>query len=192
MTSQPAPGDITRVLADLRAGDGSAMDRLMEMVYDDLRKRAHWQLRSSGGTLSTTALVHETYLRLAAASEPAWEDRYHFFNVAAKAMRQIVIDYARERAAQKRGGGAMRVELDDQMLAVESQAEELLTIDAALSKLELAEPRLAQVVELRFFAGLSVEEVGAALGVTSRTAKRDWRKARELLRGFLSNASASR
>ncbi len=183
--SDEGSGDITRALAALRGGERGAMDRLMDLVYKDLRKKAHWQLASSGGTLSTTALVHETYLRLAASTKPTWEDRHHFFNVAAKAMRQIVIDYARERSALKRGAGIAPVELTEEMASIESQAEELLTIDAALRKLEAVDERLAKVVELRFFAGLSMEEIADALGVTARTAKRDWQKAREHLRRFL-------
>jgi len=158
----------------------------MELVYDDLRKRAHWQLFSSGnGTLSTTALVHETYLRLVGA-KARWEDRQHFFRVAAKAMRQIVISHARKKQASKRGGNPRRVELDERLLAVEAQAEDLLTVDAALRNLEAVDQRLAQVVELRFFAGLSMEEIAELLGVSDRTAKRDWRKARSLLHQFVS------
>jgi RNA polymerase sigma factor (TIGR02999 family) len=183
MVDEPI-GEITRALEALRGGDRSAMDRLMELVYDDLRRRAHWQLLSSGGTLSTTALVHETYLRLAGAS-PRWEDRHHFFNVAAKAMRQILISHAREKAAGKRGSNPRRVELTDQLATVELQAEELLTVDTALRELERLDPRLAQVVELRFFGGLSMEEIAGLLAVSERTAKRDWRKAKALLHRFV-------
>ena len=185
--SEESNGEITRALAALRGGERAAMDRLMELVYDDLRRRAHWQLLASGGTLSTTALVHETYLRLAGAS-PRWEDRHHFFNVAAKAMRQIVISHAREKAAGKRGANPRRVELTEQLVAVETQAEELLTVDAALRELEQVDPRLAQVVELRFFGGLSMEEIADLLAVSERTAKRDWQKARALLHRFVAGA----
>lgn len=183
-------GEITRVLADLREGDPSALDRLMELVYADLHKRAHFQLRSPNGTLSTTVLVHETFLRLAAASNPDWKDRGHFFHVAAMAMRQIVIDHARERSALKRGGGVPPLELDEERVAVESRAEELLEIDAALGKLAERDERLARLVELRFFAGLSVEEIAEVLGISSRTAKRDWRKARGHLREILGVGAA--
>lgn len=178
--SEEAIGEITRALEALRGGEKAAMDRLMELVYDDLRRRAHWQLLASGGTLSTTALVHETYLRLAGAA-PRWEDRHHFFNVAAKAMRQIVISHAREKAAGKRGANPRRVELTEQLMTVETQAEELLTLDTALRDLEQIDARLAQVVELRFFGGLSMEEIADLLSVSERTAKRDWQKARALL-----------
>jgi RNA polymerase sigma factor (TIGR02999 family) len=188
--SQGAGGEITRVLAALRRGEGDAMERLMELVYAELRRKAHWQLAASGGTLSTTALVHETYLRLAGTRRQDWEDRRHFFNVAAKAMRQIVVDYARERAAQKRGGGVAALELADDMAAVESPAEELLTIDAALRQLETEDQRLARVVELRFFGGLSMAEIAEVIGVTSRTAKRDWHKARLRLKELLGGDAA--
>jgi len=188
--SSDETGEITRVLADLRKGDRTALDRLMELVYSDLRKRAHFQLRSPGGTLSTTVLVHETFLRLAAASSPDWEDRRHFFHVAAKAMRQIVIDHARERAALKRGGGERPLELDEERVGVESRAEELLAIDEALRHLAQVDERAARLVELRFFAGLSVEEIAEVLGISQRTAKRDWRKARGHLREILDHGAA--
>ena len=185
MTDEAA-GDITQALAALRAGDSTALDRLMDLVYEDLRRRAHWQLGTPHGTLSTTALVHETFLRIAAASRRDWENRLHFFNVAAKAMRQIVIDYARTRAAQKRGGNAVHLELDEQLaVSAATDADELLAIDAALDRLEQVDERLARTVELHFFGGLSMAEVADALGVAPRTAKRDWQKARGLLRQFL-------
>jgi RNA polymerase sigma factor (TIGR02999 family) len=185
MPSEPA-GDITEALAQLRAGDRSALDRLMDLVYEDLRRRAHWQLGAGQGTMSTTALVHETFLRLAAASRRDWENRLHFFNVAAKSMRQIVIDHARNRAAQKRGGNAVHVEADERIAErVRAEADELLAIDAALDRLEAVDERLARTVELHFFGGLSMAEVADALGVAPRTAKRDWQKARGLLRQFL-------
>jgi RNA polymerase sigma factor (TIGR02999 family) len=186
--SDESGGEITRALAALRRGEGGAMERLMELVYQDLRRKAHFQLGARGGTLSTTALVHETYLRLAAA-KPDWQDRHHFFNVAAKAMRQIVIDFARERMAQKRGGGRAPIELEEGMAAVESRAEELLTIEAALRRLEAEDGRLARVVELRFFGGLTVEEIADVLGVDPRTVKRDWQKALSLLRSYLEAGS---
>ncbi|MFN7961794.1 MAG: ECF-type sigma factor [Thermoanaerobaculia bacterium] len=185
------PGEITQLLAALSRGDRPALDRLMELVYQDLRRRAHFKLLSSGGTLSTTALVHETYLRLAGAARPDWENRRHFFNVAACAMRQILVDYARERGAAKRGGDARRVELDSNQLAVEQQATELLEIDRALGRLASIDERLAQVVNLRFFAGLTEEETGELLQVSSRTVKRDWQKARTLLHQLLTEGASA-
>lgn len=192
MPNEPA-GDITEALAQLRAGDRSALDRLMELVYEDLRRRAHWQLGAGHGTMSTTALVHETFLRLAAASRRDWENRLHFFNVAAKSMRQIVIDYARNRAAQKRGGHAVHVEADERIAErVRTEADELLAIDAALDRLEAVDERLARTVELHFFGGLSMAEVADALGVAPRTAKRDWQRARGLLKQFLAGSDGGR
>lgn len=192
MPNEPA-GDITEALAQLRAGDRSALDRLMELVYEDLRRRAHWQLGAGHGTMSTTALVHETFLRLAAASRRDWENRLHFFNVAAKSMRQIVIDYARNRAAQKRGGHAVHVKADERIAErVRTEADELLAIDAALDRLEAVDERLARTVELHFFGGLSMAEVADALGVAPRTAKRDWQRARGLLKQFLAGSDGGR
>jgi RNA polymerase sigma factor (TIGR02999 family) len=174
-------GEITRLLGALRAGDPTALDRLVPLVYDELKRRAHWQLVGGDSSLSTTALVHETYLKLLDASAVVAENRAHFYHVAAKAMRQIVVDYARKRLAAKRGGGARPLCLDEARLGVVEQAEEVVALHAALDRLEGLDPRLAEVVELRFFGGLSVEEVAEALAVTPRTVKRDWRKARTFL-----------
>lgn len=176
--------EITDLLAALREGDRSAMDRLMPIVYDELRRRAHQQLARSGGrdaALSTTGLVHEAYLRLTHSAQASWEDRNHFFGVAVKAMRSVVIDYARRHAARKRGGSARRIELDEGMLRVEEDASGILAIHQALERLATLDGRLGDLVELRFFGGLSVEETAEVLGVSDRTVKRDWTKARTLL-----------
>jgi RNA polymerase sigma factor (TIGR02999 family) len=177
---------ITDLLAAWRQGDSSAMDRLMPLVYDDLRTRAHQQLARSGaaGALNTTGLVHEAYLKLVRA-EATWEDRNHFFAVAVTAMRNVIVDYARRRTALKRGGATREVSLDDTVLRVEQDAEELLAIHQALDRLAVLDGRLAGLVELRFFGGLSVEEAAEVLGVSVRTVKRDWSKARTLLHGLL-------
>lgn len=174
---------ITGLLAGLRAGDAHSFDRLLPLVYDDLRRRAHAQLarRRPGDTLSTTALVHEAFLKLSASSHQNYNDRIHFFAVASRAMRQILVDYARASAAAKRGGGAQAVSLDVERVADVDRADELVALDEALVKLEAIDPRLARVVELRFFGGLSVEEAGEAMGISPRTVKREWRKARALL-----------
>ncbi len=173
---------ITQILDAVRAGDPGSLDELFTLVYDQLKRQARRHLQGARGrTLNTTALVHEAWLKLAANETPDWEHRRHFFCVAARAMRQIVIDRARRRRAAKREGRLERVDLEERDLAVDAQAEQLFSLDAALRKLEATDPRLGQLVELRFFAGLSVEDTAEALGVSDRTVKRDWRLARAFL-----------
>lgn len=177
------PGEITRLLLEVREGDAGAMDRLFDRVYGELRERARFQRAGGSPTLDTAALVHETYLKLAASSLQ-FADRQHFFRVAARAMRQIVIDHARSLRTLKRGLGV--VPLDLESLEVGEQpaalaAESLMALDDALSRLAEHSPRLAEVVEFRFFGGLSVEETAAALDLSERTVKRDWRLARAFL-----------
>ncbi len=156
-----------------------------EALYDELHALAHRQVRRSrpGATLSTTALLHEAYLKLAGVDRIA--ERQHFFALAARAMRQVLVDHARERAALKRGGGQVVVTLGDEVPAVAAEASELLALDSALAGLQAVDERLARVVELRFFAGLSVEETAAALGTSTATVKRDWRAARAFLLAHL-------
>lgn len=150
------------------------------LVYSELRRLAHRQLRHerTGHTLTTTALVHEAYLRLASRPEPEFRNRIHFLATAARAMRRILVDYARERHAQKRGGGAERIGLDDAGLVADDRAEEFLALDESLERLSRVNERLSQVVEYRFFGGLSEEEIAEAMGITARTVRRDWLKAR--------------
>jgi RNA polymerase sigma-70 factor, ECF subfamily len=176
-------GVVTQLLIEVRGGDRAALDRLFALVYEDLHARAHRQLAQSFGakTLGTTVLVHETYLKLSAAGRPEWQDRRHFFGVAARAMRQIIVDQARRRLSQKRGGGALRLDIADLELPIEERAEELVALDAAVARLEQQNPRLAEVVNLRFYAGLSVEDAAQALDMSERTVKRDWRLARAWL-----------
>ncbi len=171
-------------LAELRSGTGPSMDRLLPLVYDELRRIAHRQLaaRGGGGTLQTTGLVHEAYLKLVDHTRADERDRAHFLAVASVAMRHVLVDRARARVALKRGGEQLRVTLDEEHLAVEDQPEALLQLHEAMKRLALAQPRLAQVVECRFFGGLTEDEIAAALGVTVRTVQRDWVKARMLLR----------
>jgi RNA polymerase sigma factor (TIGR02999 family) len=180
--------DITRLLNELRDGQGDALDRLMPVVYDDLRRVARAQLRRlrPGETLDTNGLVHEAYLRLADQAGAAWNDRGHFFAVSAVAMRQIVVDYARRKARQKRGGDHVLVPLDEAAEPAAREAQDVIDLDGALTRLAALEPRLAKVVECRYFAGLSEDETAAALGVSVRTAQREWYKARAWLRGELS------
>lgn len=181
---------ITRLLDEVRSGDRAALDRLFALVYGELKGLAHWQLENAGPKrlIDTTALVHEVYLRFAAAERPAWEHRRHFYRVAARAMRQVIVDQARRHRARKREGRIEHLELDETVVAVENQAEELLALDAALAKLEAQDARLSQVIELRFFAGLSVEDTARALEVSERTVKRDWRVARAFLHRELGSA----
>ena len=164
-----------------------SLDELVSIAYQEMRAIAHRRLRAlaPGGTLSTTALVHEAYLKLADASRPGGQDRAHFLAVASLAMRHVLVDRARERNALKRGGIRQRVTLDDADLAVDADADVLLQLDEALTTLAAFEPRLAQVVECRFFGGLTDAETAGALGLTSRTVQRDWVKARVLLRRAL-------
>ena len=175
-------GEITGLLAALRDGDRTALDRLFPLVYRELHDRAHRQLarRRPGDTLSTTALVHEAYLKLTDSAHQTYADRVHFFAVASRAMRQILVDYARRMTAAKRGGG-LAVSFDPDQLGDPGRAEELVALDEALTRLEGLDERLARTVEMRFFGGLSVEEAADALGVSPRTVKRDWRKARAFL-----------
>jgi RNA polymerase sigma factor (TIGR02999 family) len=175
-------GEITGLLAALREGDRTALDRLFPVVYQELHDRAHRQLarRRPGDTLSTTALVHEAYLKLTDSAHQTYQDRVHFFAVASRAMRQILVDYARRMTAAKRGSG-LAVSLDPDQLGDPGRAEELIALDEALARLEVLDERLARNVEMRFFGGLSVEEAAEALGVSPRTVKRDWRRARAFL-----------
>lgn len=194
--SPPRRGEITQLLVDARGGRREALDRLFELVYGELRGMAHRRLRGFGGsrgdaTLSTTVLVHEAYLKLTRSTEMSLNDRQHFFAVAGHAMRQIVIDRARRVTSEKRGGGLRALALDDVQVAVEERAEELVVLDAALGRLETMDTRLAKLVELRFFAGRTLEEISELEGRSERTLKRDWRKARAFLYRELEAAGVS-
>ena len=176
------------LLAALRRGGRESLDELLPLVYDELRliARRHLAARGVGGaTLQTTGLVHEAYLKLVDQSRAQWSDRAHFLALASLAMRHVLVDRARARVALKRGGERRRVTLDDVQIAVDDQPEALLQLHEALGRLAAVEPRLAQVVECRFFGGLTEDEIAAALDVTVRTVQRDWAKARVLLRRAL-------
>lgn len=179
--------DITGLLLAWRAGDRDALDRLFPLVYDALRGIAHRQLRGEqpDRTLGTTALVHEAYLKLVDQSRVQWTDRGHFFAMAARAMRRILVDQARRRGALKRGAAPRRVSLTDLPLAVEERADALIALDDALTQLSEVDERLGRVVECRFFGGLTEEETAEALGVTDRTVRRDWIKAKGWLQRVL-------
>jgi len=178
---------VTDVLNELRAGRQESLDRVMLIVYQHLRVIACRQLamRQGGGTLSPTGLVHEAYLKLVDQSAVTWKDRAHFFALASVAMRHVLVDRAKARFARKREGALQRVSLDGEPIAGDDQAEAMLDINDALDRLAAVEPRLAQVVECRFFGGLTDEETAETLGVTARTVQRDWAKARMLLRRAL-------
>ncbi len=177
-------GDVTQILVDASQGNEEAVARIWDVVYEELRAIAHRQLlrERSDHTLSTTALVHEAYLRLIDQTRVEWQDRAHFFGVSAQAMRRILVDYARKHRAQKRGGGIKNLSLDKVSIPVDESIEDLLTLDAALEKLAALNERLCKVVELRYFGGLTEDETAEALGVTTRTVQRDWAKARAWLR----------
>jgi RNA polymerase sigma factor (TIGR02999 family) len=156
---------------------------LYAVVYEELKRIAHRHLREAGSsdTISTTELVHEAYLKLSPASGNQWDDRAHFFGAASRAMRQVLVDFARKRQAIKRGGVQERVTLESSHAALEIELDQIIALDAALDRLNSVDERLRQVVELRFFAGLSETEIAELLGVTSRTVERDWVKARLFL-----------
>lgn len=171
---------ITGLLEELRDGDETALDRLMPAVYEELRRIAQRQLREqrAGHTLNTTALVHEAYLKLVDQRCVAWTGRAHFFGVAARAMRQILVNHAHKHGTKKRGGRWRRIPFDEAVMAVEEQADMVLALDEALTRLAALNERLSRVVECRFFGGMTEEEVATALGVSDRTVRRDWLKAR--------------
>jgi RNA polymerase sigma factor (TIGR02999 family) len=178
--------DVTRILDAVSRGDRRAAEELLPLVYDELRQLAARKLaqEKTGQTLQATALVHEAYLRLVnpgAGSEPQWDSRGHFFAAAAEAMRRILIDRAREKAALKRGGQGRRLDLDQVEPAVEGPSEQLLAVDEALKELEGHDAQLAQLVKLRFFAGLSHQDAAQALGISRRAADRLWALARAWL-----------
>jgi RNA polymerase sigma-70 factor (ECF subfamily) len=175
---------VTRLLREFRPGDGDATSRLAELIYPELKKLARSQLRHerSDHELQPTALVHEAYLRLVSHEHHDWDNRAHFYAAAANIMRRVLIDHARSRHALKRGPDFTAVTLDPALGVSRSEAVELLELDEALTELERLSPRQARVVELRYFAGLTVPEAAHALGVTPRTVDRDWATARAWLR----------
>lgn len=177
-------GEVTRLLQAAVGGDEAALDRLVPLVYEDLRRLAHRQLgrEGEGHTLQTTALIHEAYLKLA-GGEVSAANRAHFLAIAARAMRQVLVDYARRRKAAKRGSGAICATLGDEPQRLDASADDLLALNDAL---ELLEPRQRQVIEFRFFGGMEERAIAEVLGVSERTVRRDWVKARAWLHRALS------
>lgn len=190
MEERPPQGAITELAARWGRGDREALHSLMDLVYEDLRVIAHQQLGQGGRGvgLDTTALVHEAYLRFAGIEESTWPTRSHFFAFCAKAMRRIVVDFARRHGAQKRGGTRIRVPLDDGLAVSEEDLAEVLAVEEALGRLEQRSERMARIVECRFFGGMSVEETAEALETSVRTVQREWTRARAYLRQALSEA----
>jgi RNA polymerase sigma-70 factor (ECF subfamily) len=170
---------ISQVLADWANRDPTARDRLVPIVYEELRRLAHHYMRGEreGHTLQTTALVNEVYLRLAGIDGLRWRDRAHFFAMAATLMRRVLVDHARQRGREKRGAGVLVTSLDENAVAPQPEVD-VLALDGALERLAAVDPQQSRVVELRFFAGLSVEETAEALGVSAATVKRDWATAK--------------
>ncbi len=182
---RPSGEEVTALLKEWSAGDRGALERLMPLVYGELRRLAASHLRAERGdhTLQPTALVHEAFLRLVGQRSVSWANRAHFYGIAAQMMRRILVDHARRRLAAKRSPGALFVDLGAEAAgAVPDRAPELLALDRALTELERLDARQARVVELRFFAGLSVEETAEVAGVSTATVKREWRTARAFLR----------
>ena len=175
------------ILTELRSGSPESLGRLVPLLYEELRAIAHRQIGRlpPGGTLDTTGLVHEAYLKVVDSSRRQVNDSEHFLALASLAMRHVLVDRARARGAVKRGVACGAVTLDEDLIVVDDEPEALLQLDEALTRLAEIEPRLARVVECRFFGGLTEEEIAAALGVTVRTVQRDWAKARMLLRRAL-------
>ncbi|TVQ33401.1 MAG: sigma-70 family RNA polymerase sigma factor [Phycisphaeraceae bacterium] len=182
---------VTRILETLRSGDDRAGEELLPLVYDELRALARARLARTppGNTLQPTALVHEAYMRLIGEEDPGWENRAHFFGAAAQAMRDILVEQARRKATLKRGGGRRAIDLDHAEPAIESPVIDMLALDEALRSLEASEPRAHQVVMLHFFAGLTMEQTAQAVGVSERTAAREWRYARAKLKKELDGGS---
>lgn len=176
--------DVTRILSQIEGGDVAATEQLLPLVYDELRKLAASRLaqEASGKTLQPTALVHEVFLRLVdVETQPKWETRGHFFAAAAEAMRRILVESARRKKRLKRGGDRQREVLNEAALAAPAEDERLLELDAALEKFQQANPRAAELVKLRYFAGLTNEQAAEALGISSATADRDWTYAKAWL-----------
>lgn len=184
MLPSPPAHQITQLLVRWRAGDRRALDELMPLVYHELHRLAAHYLRGErrGHTLQTTALVNEAYLRLAGHEKIQWQNRAHFFGIAARLMRQILVDYARRQRYAKRGGDAQRVTLDETVIVSKDRAAEVVALDDALKSLAAIDPRQSQIVELRFFGGLSIEETAEVLAVSPGTVMRDWTLAKAWLR----------
>jgi RNA polymerase sigma factor (TIGR02999 family) len=183
----PPPEEMTRLLLDWSKGDQAALDKLLPLVNAELRQLARRYMRreSPGHTLQTSALVNEAYLRLIDQKHVQWQNRAHFFGIAAQLMRRILIDHARKAHYAKRGGGAIKVSLDEAAAVTEARAAELVAVDEALEKLTAMDARKGRIVELRFFGGLTEEETAEVMGISLPTVQREWRAAKAWLRRML-------
>lgn len=191
----PSPRSITELLIEWRDGDETALDRLMPLVYEELRRLARYYMRRErpGHTLQTAALVNEAYLRLVDHKGMRWQNRAHFYAVASQAMRRILVDHARSRQYLKRGGGSQIVGLDEAAAVVQKQAVDVVALDDALTDLSAIDPRKSQIVEMRYFGGMTVEETAEVLGLSPVTVMRDWSTAKAwLLRAITTGASAEK
>jgi RNA polymerase sigma factor (TIGR02999 family) len=186
----PEPhGEVTLLLTEIRRGDEGAADRLVPLIYNELRRMAgsYMQRERAGHTLQATALVNEVYMRLAGGEPGPWQNRAHFFAIAAHSMREVLLDYARRQHAGKRGGkDAQRVEIDPELRGISPKIENVIAIDEALEHLARIDPRQSRLIELRFFAGLSAEEAAEVMGLSTVTIKREWRSAKAWLHRELS------
>jgi RNA polymerase sigma factor (TIGR02999 family) len=189
----PVRHDVTQLLRAWSEGDHQALEKLTPLVYAELHRRAHWQMANerSGQTLQTTALVNEIYVQLIDLRGVTWRDRAHFFALSSRLIRRVLIDAARAKAAQKRGGRASHVELDENLLVSQEPRADVIALDDALTALAAIDERKSQVVELRFFGGLGIEETAEVLKVSPETVKRDWKLAKAWLRRELRNSTAS-
>lgn len=181
MTSSPS--EVTRMLLDWSNGDKAALDKLVPVVYEELRRLASYYMRRErpGHTLQTSALVNEAYMRLVDYRQMQWQSRAHFFAVAAQAMRRVLVDHARKQRFAKRGGGAVKVSLDESLAVSQKQAADLIALDDALTGLEAIDARKCRIVELRFIGGLNIEETAEVLDISPATVQREWRAAKAWL-----------
>jgi RNA polymerase sigma-70 factor (ECF subfamily) len=185
-----ASNEVTQLLIAWNDGDQSALERLIPLVHAELRRIARRYMRNErpGHTLQTSALINEAYVRLIDAQQVRWQNRAHFFGVAAQLMRQVLVDFARSRSYKKRGGGALQVSLSEAMVITKERREDLVALDEALSALSEIDERKGRVVEMRFFGGLNENEIAEALKVSPETVRRDWRLAKPWLRRRLSES----
>ena len=181
--SQTPTHEVTRLLLDWSKGDKTALDKLMPLIYEELRRLAHRYMNRerAGHTMQTTALVNEAYVRLVNRKNVHWQDRAHFFAIAAELMRTILVDHARSHASTKRGGGARKLALDEALVVSQERAADVVALDDALRALALIDPKQSRIVELRFFGGLTIEETAEVLDLSAATIKREWSTAKAWL-----------